>query len=53
MVNNLPTNARDVRDMSSIRVRRAWQPIPVPLPGESHAGYSPYGSKESDTAEAT
>ena len=36
--------------------RRAWQPTPVFLPGESHeqrsqAGYSPCGSKESDTAE--
>ena len=34
--------------------RRAWQPTPVFLPGESHgqrslAGYSPQGSKESDT----
>ena len=38
--------------------RRAWQPIPVFLPGESHgqrslAGYSPWGCKESDTTEAT
>ena len=36
--------------------RRAWQPIPVFLPGKSHgqrslAGYSPWGSKESDTTE--
>ena len=33
--------------------RRAWQPTPVFLPGESHglrslAGYSPRGCKESD-----
>ena len=33
--------------------RRAWQPIPVLLPGEFHgqrslAGYSPWGCKESD-----
>ena len=33
--------------------RRAWQPTPVFLPGESHgqrglAGYSPWGPKESD-----
>ena len=33
--------------------RRAWQPSPVFLPGESHrqrslAGYSPWGHKESD-----
>ena len=37
---------------------RAWQPTPVFLPGDSHgqrslAGYSPWGCKESDTAEAT
>ena len=36
--------------------RRAWQPSPVLLPGESHgqrslAGYSPWGRKESDTSE--
>ena len=36
--------------------RRAWQPTPVFLPGESHgqrspAGYSPQGCKESDTTE--
>ena len=38
--------------------RRAWQPTPVFLPGESHGqrnleGYSRWGCKESDTAEAT
>ena len=38
--------------------RRAWQPTPVFLPGESHGqrslvGYSPRGCKESDTTEAT
>ena len=38
--------------------RRAWQPAPVFLPGESHrqsslAGYSPRGHKESDTTEVT
>jgi len=38
--------------------RRAWQPTPGFLPGESHGqrslvGYSPWGSKESDTTEAT
>ena len=37
--------------------RRAWQPTPVFLPGESHgqrslAGYSPWGHKETDTTEA-
>ena len=36
--------------------RRAWQPAPVFLPGESHAqrnlvGYSPWGCKESDMTE--
>ena len=36
--------------------RRAWQPTPVFLPGESRgqrslAGYSPWGRKESDTTE--
>ena len=36
--------------------RRAWQPIPVFLPGESHGqrslmGYSPWGCQESDTTE--
>ena len=38
--------------------RRAWQPTPVFLPGESHgqrslAGYSPWGCKVLDTTEAT
>ena len=38
--------------------RRKWQPTPVFLPGESHGqrslvGYSPWGRKESDTAEHT
>ena len=38
------------------RWKRAWQPTPVVLPGESHgqrslAGYSPQGHKESDTTE--
>ena len=37
--------------------RRAWQPTPVFLPGESHGqrslvGYSPWGHKELDTTEA-
>ena len=36
--------------------RRAWQPTPVFLPGESHgqrslAGYSPWGQKQSNTTE--
>ena len=38
--------------------RRAWQPTPVFLPGESHGQrslkcYSPWGHKELDTTEAT
>ena len=38
--------------------RRAWQPTPVFLPGESHgqrslAGYSSWDCKESDTTEVT
>ena len=38
--------------------RRAWQPTPVLLPGESHGQrslvvYSPQGCKESDMTEAT
>ena len=38
--------------------RRAWQPAPLFLPGESHgqrtlAGYSPWGNKESNTTEHT
>ena len=38
--------------------RRAWQPTPVFLPGESHGqrslmGYSPIGHKESDMTEVT
>ena len=38
--------------------RRAWQPTPVFLPGESHGhrslvGYRPWGSTESDMTEAT
>ena len=38
--------------------RRAWQPAPVFLPGESHGqkslvGYSPWARKESDTTEAS
>ena len=38
--------------------RKAWQPTPVFLPGESYgqrslAGYSPWGQKQSDMTEAT
>ena len=42
--------------VGTIPWRRAWQPTPVFLPGESHgqrslAGCSPWGCKESDTTE--
>ena len=64
VVKNLPVNAGDARDADSIPWvrkipwRRAWQPTPVFLPGESHGqrglvGYSPWGRTESDTTEAT
>ena len=44
--------------LGKIPWRRAWQPNPVFLPGESHGqgrlvGYSPWGHKESDMTEAT
>ena len=62
VVKNLPVNAGDLRDGSTIPGsgrspwRREWQPTPVFLPGESHgqrslAGYSLQGCKESDTVE--
>ena len=63
MVQNLPANARDIRDRGSILgsgrspggVRS--KPTPVFLPGESHgqgslAGYSPWGRKKVDPTEA-
>ena len=64
LVKDLPTNAGDVRDVSSIPEsgrspwKRAWQPIPVFLPGESHGqrsqvGYSPWGHTELALTEAT
>ena len=42
--------------VGKIPQRRAWQPTPVFLPGESHgqrslAGYSQWDHKESDTTE--
>ena len=44
--------------VGKISWRRAWQPTPVFLPGESQrqrslVGYSPWGCKESDTTEVT
>ena len=43
--------------VKTIPWRRALQPTPIFLPGESHGqrslvGYSPWGRKESDTTEA-
>ena len=48
VVKNPPPNAGDVR--------KAWQPISMFLPGESHgqrslASYSPWSGEELDTAE--
>ena len=64
VVKNLLANSGDIRDMGlipesgNIPWRRTWQPTPVSLPGESHGqrslvGSSPWGRKESDTAEGT
>ena len=64
MVKNLPASAGDIKDTGSIPGlerfpgRRAWQPTPVFLPGESHgqrslAGYTESkGHAESDTTDA-
>ena len=54
VVKNPPANAGDLKDVGSIPVsgkipwRRAWQPTPVFLPGESYglrslAGCTPWG----------
>ena len=49
MVKNPPANAGDIRDVDSnpwvgkIPWRRAWQPIPVFLPGESPGTEEPDG----------
>ena len=62
VVKNAPANAGDKRDGFHPWVRkiwrRAWQPTPVFLPGESHgqrslADCSLWGHKESDMPEAT
>ena len=61
VVKNPPANAGDIRDLGLIPgsgIRRAWQPTPVSLPGESHGhrsqeGYSLWGHTESDMTEAT
>ena len=63
VVKNPPANSGDVKDRGHKRSlgcvrkfpwRRAWQPTPLFLPGESHGqrslpGYGPYDQKESDT----
>ena len=60
VIKNPSANAGDVRDANSISRkipwRRAWQPTPVFLPGESHGqrsleGYSPLVCKVSDMTE--
>ena len=63
VVKNPPANAGDMRCgfdpwVGKIPWRRAWQPTPVFLPGESHGqrnlvGYSPWSCKELDMTEAT
>ena len=64
VVKNLPADVGDIRDAGSIpglgrsAWKRAGQPTPVFLTGESHgqrslAGYSPWGCAESDTTEVT
>ena len=60
VVKTLPVNAGDRFDprVGNIHWRRAWQPAPVFLSGEiygqrSLVGYSPWGRRESDQAEAT
>ena len=59
VVKNLPANAGDVRDKSSIPGLRKspaneeMTTCPVFLPGESHGqkNHSPWGHEESDTTE--
>ena len=60
VVKNPPSNKRCGFNswVRKIPWRRAWQPTPVLLPGESHgqrspAGYSPWGHQELDTTEVT
>ena len=57
MVKNLPAMWKTFDPLVGvIPWRREWKSNPIFLPGESHeqrslAGYSPGGSKESDTTE--
>ena len=64
VVKNSPANAGDTRHLGfdpwvgKIPWRRAWQPTPVFLPGETHgqrnlASYGPWGCKESDMTEVS
>ena len=61
MVKNPPANTGDVRDtglIPGLGRRRAWQPTPVFLSGESEGqgslvGYSPWGPKEWGMTEVT
>ena len=62
VVKNPPANSGNIRGMNSglrkFPWRRARQPTPVFLPGESHeqrslAGYSPQDHKELDMTEVT
>ena len=71
VVKNTPADAGDIRCrcrrrkrhrlnpwVGKIPWRRAWQPTPVVLPGESQgqgslAGYGPWGRRESDMTEQT
>ena len=60
MVKNLHANAKDKRHwfnawVRQIPWRRAWQPTPVFLPGESHGAWraTVHGVSESDRIDAT
>ena len=64
VVENLPANAGNIMRhgfdtwVGKVPWRRAWQPTPEFLPGESHGqrsltGCSPWGHKESDPTELT
>ena len=55
-VKNLPAMSETWVQSGRSPWRRAWQPTPVFLPGESHglrrlAGYSPWSHKELDMIE--
>ena len=54
VVKNLSANAGDIRDPSVRKIpwRRAWQPTPVFLPGESLGQRTLVDHKESDMTEA-